>query len=267
MTDAPGTLLDARSLLLTHLGPYGLESAEVGIVGDPNHWGGYHCGKDRVVDNDYSVVESTRDRYAVTQYACAEDVGTFAYGPHNLRTFSVWCVQQCQAGAPDTKDIREIIYSPDGTTVKRWDRLGKRTTGDSSHLYHTHFSFHRDAIAAGRAQSPLFRRYLTTIGLIESEDTMSAEDATVGLVRALNYARNPENPAWTDQQAQYGRQISGALRDILRPLVDQEAIDAAELEAQLNPLRDLVAQAQAGAISADAFVDEVARRLSGTASA
>jgi hypothetical protein len=176
-------------LLLTHLdnapGPDDLDPAEVGIVGDPAHRGGYHCGSDRTVTNDYSVVESPRDRAGLTLDAAALDVGQFSVTvggkTHNLRTFSVWCVEQCQAGAYDTKDIREIIYSQDGTTVKRWDALGKRRTGDSSHRWHTHFSFFRDAIKAGRDQRSLFRRYLTTIGLIKApsstEDDMDATQA------------------------------------------------------------------------------------------
>ncbi|MEW2332278.1 hypothetical protein AB0880_31310 [Micromonospora chersina] len=177
MTSAPANLLAVRNLLLTYLNvdkdtvrSQDLEPAEVGIVGDPNHRGGYHCGSDRVVPNDYSVVESTRDSSGLTLHASALDVGLFSVSSggatHNLRTFSTWCVSQCAAGAGDARDIREIIYSPDGTTVRRWDRLGKRTSGDSSHLFHTHFSFFRDSTKAGRDQTPLFRRYLTAIGLI-----------------------------------------------------------------------------------------------------
>ncbi|MBM0274143.1 hypothetical protein [Micromonospora tarensis] len=183
MTRAPSTLLAARSLLLTHLdnapGPDDLEPAEVGIVGDPAHRGGYHCGSDRVDADDYSVRESPRDRAGLTLDAAALDVGQFEVRAgdrtHTLATFSLWCVGQCAAGAADTRDIREIIYSPDGKTVKRWDRLGKRTTGDSSHRWHTHFSFFRDAIKAGRDQRPLFRRYLKTIGLLEDDDMTPEE--------------------------------------------------------------------------------------------
>lgn len=185
MTTAPQNLLAVRNLLLTYLNvdknavrAADLEPGEVGIVGDASHRGGYHCGSDRVVVNDYSVVESTRDSSGLTLDASALDVGMFTVvtggRTHNLRTFSTWCVAQCVAGTADTRDIREIIYSPDGLTVKRWDRLGKRTTGDSSHLTHTHFSFFRDSTRAGRDQTPLFRRYLTTIGLIEGDD-MSAQ--------------------------------------------------------------------------------------------
>lgn len=181
MTRAPATLLAVRTLLLDHLDvdpdtvrSGDLEPSEVGIVPDAAHRGGYHCGSDRVVSNDYSVVESTRDSSGLTLDAAALDVGVFKVSSggqtHDLRSFSTWCVGQCVANAPDTRDIREIIYSPDGVVVKRWDRLGRRSSGDSSHRGHTHFSFFRDAIKAGRDQTPLFRRYLTTIGLIEGDD-------------------------------------------------------------------------------------------------
>ncbi|WP_330438826.1 hypothetical protein OHB44_28045 [Micromonospora sp. NBC_00821] len=185
MTRAPANLLAVRSLLLTHLdnapGPDDLDPGEVGIVGDTAHRGGYHCGSDRVVTNDYSVVESPRDRAGLTLDAAALDVGQFnvrsAGRTHTLPSFSVWCVGQCEADAADTRDIREIIYSPDGTTVRRWDRLGKRKSGDSSHRWHTHFSFFRDAIKAGRDQRPLFRRYLASIGLIQEDDMFGDVDS------------------------------------------------------------------------------------------
>ncbi|MBU8856054.1 MULTISPECIES: hypothetical protein [unclassified Micromonospora] len=193
MTSAPANLLAVRNLLLTYLNvdkkavrADDLEPAEVGIVGDVNHRGGYHCGSDRVVRNDYSVVESSRDRSGLTLYASALDVGMFSVrsggGTHNLRTFSTWMVAQCAANAADTRDIREIIYSSDGRTVRRWDRLGRRTSGDSSHLFHTHFSFFRDSTKAGRDQTPLFRRYLTAIGMIavvKPEDDMEQTDKLI----------------------------------------------------------------------------------------
>ncbi|MEH0934955.1 hypothetical protein [Micromonospora psammae] len=182
MTTAPANLLAVRRLLLAHLNidpdtvrGDDLEPAEVGIVGDPSHRGGYHCGSDRVVTNDYSVVESTRDSSGLTLNASALDVGLFTVRSggrtHTLYSFSTWCVAQCVANTSDSRDVREIIYSPDGRTVRRWDRLRRRTSGDDSHLFHTHFSFFRDSTRAGRDQTPLFRRYLTTIGLLE--DTMS----------------------------------------------------------------------------------------------
>lgn len=165
MTSAPSNLLAVRTLLLGTLGPYGLGDLEVGIVADSAHHGGYHCGRDRLDLDDYSVDESPRDSGSLTLDASALDVGTFSYGQHNLRTFSIWCVGQCKINTADTQDIREIIYSPDGSTVRRWDRLGKRSTGDISHTGHTHFSFFRDSTKARRDQTSLFRRYLTSISL------------------------------------------------------------------------------------------------------
>jgi hypothetical protein len=188
VTRAPENLMAVRRLLLNHLNTDpdrvrtdDLESAEVGIVGDAAHRGGYHCGSNRVINNDYSVVESSRDRDGLTDFASALDVGMFrvqsAGRTHTLFTFSVWLVEQCRAGTADTRDIREVIYSPDGRIVRRWDRLGRRTSGDSSHLWHTHISFFRDSTKAGRDLTPVFRRYLIHIGLIESEDVLNAEQA------------------------------------------------------------------------------------------
>ncbi|NGM14441.1 hypothetical protein O3597_06160 [Verrucosispora sp. WMMA2044] len=215
MTRAPANLLAVRRLLLEHLNrdpnrsrDADLEPNEVGIVGDANHRGGYHCGSDRVVTNDYSVVESPRDRNGLTLDAAALDVGTFRLNSggrtHDLFTFSTWCVAQCVANAPDTRDIREIIYSPDGNVVRRWDRLGRRSTGDRSHLWHTHFSFFRDSIKANRDQRPLFRRYLTTIGLLnpeEGENEMTPEEhnwlRTVHRNLTVLDGRNPIGQTYT----------------------------------------------------------------------
>lgn len=173
MTFAPDSLVADRQFLLHHLtftdGPLSL-----GIVGDDNHaasGSSYHLGKSANRSDSYSIVESSRDKNGLTEAASALDVGRFSVTvggrTHNLRTFSTWLVGQCSAGAADTKDIREVIYSPDGVVVKRWDRLGKRTTGDSSHLVHTHISRFRDA--QNRGLTPLFTRYFVSIGLMEDD--------------------------------------------------------------------------------------------------
>lgn len=125
----------------------GLPPDSLGVYPDDDHDGGYHCGWDRrSLDSsgalhDYSWQESPRDWDHKTDAARAFDCGMFP----RLREMSIWMVQQCQAGAPDTADIREIIYSPDGKVVLRWDRLKIRGGGDPSHLTHTHFSFFADA--------------------------------------------------------------------------------------------------------------------------
>lgn len=222
MTRAPANLMAVRKLLLDHLddapGPDDLEPGEVGIVGNAAHRGGYHCGSDRLDSDDYSVRESPRDKAGLTLDAAALDVGQFSVTvggkTHNLRTFSVWCVAQCKAGAADTKDIREIIYSPDGSTVKRHDALGKRTSGDSSHRWHTHFSFFRDAIKAGRDQRPLFRRYLTEIGLIKAPATSTEDDMTPEELRDKDIWPNPYGDAKTNPTIALGTFVRNVGRDV-----------------------------------------------------
>lgn len=290
MTRAPANLLAVRSLLLTHLdnapGPDDLDPGEVGIVGDSAHRGGYHCGSNRTVTNDYSVFESPRDRAGLTLDAAALDVGQFNVRSggktHTLPSFSVWCVAQCAANAPDTRDIREIIYSPDGTTVKRWDRLGRRTTGDSSHRWHTHFSFFRDAIKAGRDQRPLFRRYLSSIGLLEDDDMTPEEHEWLETVHknlTVLDGRNPIGQVYTRMST--GTDAVDAKYKSAHPTLTTLAKQVAELQASLAVLagRDftdepaivqgvlagLDAEKIAAAIPAalaSQVADELARRLS-----
>lgn len=150
MTYAPQSLKDAQVYLK---GKTSLPWVSLGIVGDENHYGGYHQGKGNVPVGDYSRDESPRDERGLTGAASALDIGKFS----RLRDLSLWIVAQCKAGAADTKDIREVIYSPDGRTVKRWDRLGHRSSGDSSHLTHTHISYFRDS--ENRDKTGLFRRF------------------------------------------------------------------------------------------------------------
>ncbi|MEU7612221.1 hypothetical protein [Micromonospora sp. NPDC049204] len=288
MTRAPANLLALRSLLLTHLdnapGPDDLDPAEVGIVGDPAHRGGYHCGSDRVVAGDYSVVESPRDRTGLTLDAAALDVGQFEVRSggrtHTMASFSLWCVAQCAANAADTRDIREIIYSPDGSTVKRWDRLGKRSTGDSSHRWHTHFSFFRDAIKAGRDQRPLFRRYLSSIGLLEDDDMTPEEHnwlATVHKNLTVLDGRYPIGQIYTrmaEGRDDTGAPVTGnwnlqamtkqltALQTTLNALMGKDFTDeAAIIEGVLTGLTPEDIAAAIPPTIAKQVADELSRRL------
>ncbi|MEV6798550.1 hypothetical protein AB0M91_09400 [Micromonospora rifamycinica] len=224
MTSAPACLLAARRVLLDHLGPdakprpgvaildpLGDPSWEIGIVGDTGHIGGYHTGSDRVrrVDGeirDYSVTESPRDRGGLTLDASALDVGRFRVrtplGTFDLPHYSRWLVAQCKANTADTRHLREVIYSPDGRTVRRWDRLGKRSTGDDSHLGHTHESCFRDATKAGADMAAVKRRYLTEIGVINKEvPDMTPEEhkwlETVHKNLTVLDGRNPIGQAYT----------------------------------------------------------------------
>lgn len=165
MTYAPARLLELRHYLQPITG---LGIAELGIVGDQAHLGGYHHGwDDRRVSGDYSWSESARDSSHKTNAARAFDLGMFPL----LRQFSIWLAAECAKGAPDTLDIREVIYSPDGQTVKRWDRLGKRSTGDLSHLGHTHVSFFADA--EDRDKTAVFKRFFGDD--MEQSDTLTSK--------------------------------------------------------------------------------------------
>jgi hypothetical protein len=178
MSYAPQSLLDARTFYIVTLKKAGftIAPAAVGIVGDDSHANAgtsYHLGKDALKSTAYSIVESSRDRNGLTNAAAALDLGWFEITVggkrHNLRTFSIWLVAQCKAGTPDTADIREVIYSTDGETVKRYDRLGIRTTGDSSHTSHTHISRFRDAEKSD-SLTRLLKRYFTEIGVLEDDE-------------------------------------------------------------------------------------------------
>ncbi|MFI5852261.1 hypothetical protein ACIA7R_31300 [Micromonospora chalcea] len=285
MTAAPPNLLAVRTLLLTYLNVDkkavrgdDLEPAEVGIVGDPSHRGGYHCGSDRVVSNDYSVVESKRDRTGLSSFASALDVGTFSVrsggGTHTLRSFSAWLVAQCAADTADSRDIREVIYSPDGRTVKRWDRLGRRTGGDSSHLYHTHISFFRDSTKAGRDLTPLFRRYLTTIGLIhdQEDDDMPLTRADIPIIREALHGCQIGRSGVTfgavlDMLRGVPGQVTAARADIAA-LAGRDVVDEQAVAEQLAPLllASLSPERIAAAIPetlARHVADELSARLAG----
>jgi hypothetical protein len=165
VTYAPDDLL----AVIRYLAGRGAPWASLGCVGDASHGtAGYHIGGDIVDWDDYSRAESPRDRSVTTSAASAIDfAGTVWWRPLTL-----WLVDQCRAGAPGTEDIREIIYTPDGETVRRWDRLGFRTGGDDSHLWHTHISFFRDSEGHRSSFLALLRRYFepTPIILTVTED-------------------------------------------------------------------------------------------------
>lgn len=177
MTYAPASLKAAQVYLRERTG---LPWVSLGIVGDENHRGGYHQGEPNVPASDYSRDESRRDENGLSGAASALDIGNFP----RLRELSRWIVAQCQAGTPDTRDIREVIYSPDGRSVKRWDRLGVRSSGDSSHLTHTHISYFRDSEARDKAS--LFKRFFE--GNQEDDDMIWDEKIDLITGQGVSYS-------------------------------------------------------------------------------
>ena len=161
MTYAPPTLRELGAYYVSQGG------VNLGIVGDTNHTVGYHLGRDRIYgpmgqgDDDYSV-KHPRDKAGLSGGAAAIDLGRLKGSYEQLYTFSVWLVAQCQAKEPGTKEIREIIYSPDGTKVQRYSGVDGAIhtgpgNGDLSHRTHTHISYFRDSEA--RAKIPVFAPY------------------------------------------------------------------------------------------------------------
>jgi hypothetical protein len=166
VTYAPQSLKDLRAFLKRQ--DSDLDDNEVGIVGGPSHVAtgtSYHLGLDqlKMSKSPYSA-RTPRDKAGLANpdtrnAASAIDIDDDL---DELRPMSVWMVDQCRLGAPDTFDIREIIYSPDGVLVLQWDRERGRTSEpqphpDLSHRTHSHFSFYRDTV--NRDKTGLFRRF------------------------------------------------------------------------------------------------------------
>lgn len=135
-----------------------LNNINVGTAGGPSHVAegtSYHLGKDqlKMSKNPYSA-RTPRDKAGLANPATANlcSAGDIDQALDELRELSVWLVEECRRPNPhpDTADIREIIYSPDGVTVYTWDREKGQTSapqrrGGSSHKTHTHVSWYRDA--------------------------------------------------------------------------------------------------------------------------
>lgn len=245
MTYAPPCVKAARSFLLTR----GWPAASVGIIGDPDHResGGYHCGNDWLsavgrLTSDYSKRESARDRPG-SDAAMALDIG--GVGGIELARISKWLVAQCVAGAADAANIREIIYyDPSANAVRRWDRLGIRSTGDSSHRYHTHISYFRST--EGQDKAGLFRRYYegeadTAVALTPEEwrNVRNPNEILWQVVNGAPVIRGVQLPAdkFVDVDNKPQKQadrIEAAVQALLaRPVAAPVAVDAAAVAAAL----------------------------------
>ena len=171
MTFNPASLLAVRDYVKPRTG---LSNDELGISGDKPHAAGgtsYHLGRGdlNLAANPYSV-RTARDKAGLSDAASAFDLGMWP----RLREFSVWLVARCRSGAADCRDIREVIYSPDGKTVLRWDRQRGVTSqprageADDSHLKHTHISWYRDSETHDRVA--VFRAFF------DGDDDMQTTD-------------------------------------------------------------------------------------------
>lgn len=166
MTYAPASLRTLASYWKEQGG------VNLGIVGDAGHAAkgySYHLGRDQLAVSAYSR-QTARDKAGLSEAASAIDIGRLDGTLVRLRTFSLWLVGEGRRNAHGTVDIREIIYSPDGKVVLRWDRergyasAPRPGEADNSHLTHTHISYYRDSEARDKVE--VFR------GFFEQESTV-----------------------------------------------------------------------------------------------
>jgi hypothetical protein len=157
---------------LKALGAYWVAQGGVnlGVVGDTGHVSrgvSYHLGEDQLTATAYSR-QTARDKAGLSNAASAIDLGKLDGSLANLRAFSKYLVAQARTNKPGTSDMREIIYSPDGATVLRWDRQRGYASApqggeaDDTHLTHTHISWYRDA--EHRDHTTAFRPYFEAPG-------------------------------------------------------------------------------------------------------
>lgn len=229
MTFAPETIKEARAYLKSR--DPDLSDSELGIVGGSSHvvtGTSYHLGRDqlKMSRNPYSA-RTARDLRGLSNAASALDIDDDL---DELRPLSIWLVEQCRAGAPDTLDIREIIYSPDGTQVLQWD--AQRGTivshSDLSHRTHTHISYYRDS--EHRDKVGLFRRFFEG-GNVSWQEVLPGTDTAGNPTRftAAQILGGANNAAWT--AANNSTAILSKLDDLIGP----NPVDVAALAQALAP--------------------------------
>ena len=188
MTFAPPTLRDLAAYWVARGG------VNLGIVGDTAHATtgvSYHLGRDQLDPTAYSR-RTPRDAAGLSLAASAIDLGRLDGSYDRLRAFSRWLVSRARDNAPGTSDMREIIYTPDGRTVLRWDReRGANSaprTGEASdsHLFHTHISWYRDA--EGRDHRTAFVPYWSEDDMAQlsiTDTTPATIDIPIGAKRYM----------------------------------------------------------------------------------
>jgi hypothetical protein len=289
MTYAPPTLRAARALLTDNLDmhpgtssyPADLDPAEVGIVGDTAHAAGgtsYHLGEDDLVSTAYSI-RTARDKAGLSDAASAVDVGEFRIttpkGTFTHRDLAMWSVEQCQLNHPDTRDIREIIYSPDGVKVLRYDRergyASEPREGESStsHRTHNHYSQYRDAEFRYTLRDH-YARWLTEIGVLGMSelDTAMATATTHRVAATLGHMESADYSVVVGGRTQkrsepnkLGAVIDGIAAGVQllvdRPVVETDPADVAMVKAAV---RDVLLEPQVLAAIAEATASVIGGR-------
>lgn len=215
-----------------------LNNINVGTAGGPSHVAkgtSYHLGKDQLKmgRNPYSA-RTARDKAGLADPETANlcSAGDVGQELDEFREMAVWIVDECRKPNPhpDTLDIREIIYSPDGRTVWTWDReLGQTSApqrrGDSSHLTHDHFSWYRDS--GLRDKTGVFRRFFERNNTSGGSDMIpipfgegekpAARSSRVGAMQRALIRAGADLSAVGGPDGRYGQGTANALIAVLGP--------------------------------------------------
>lgn len=264
MTESPADLIAVQVYVHARTGqPWDA----LGIKHATPQGGGYHEGNDLLaaagrLSSDYSKRESARDRPGTNSASAFDLGGDFP----RFREITLALVAACQRGDPRTRDVREVIYTPDGKTVRRWDRLGLRSTGDSSHLSHTHISFFRDS-EGRRDRADNFLGLLRELFEGQEADMTPDQERRLQSAEAHAWAvRTGERPSTFinggTAQANNGNPLWDTL-EALAAKVDTLAAPAApvvDVDQLAQKVAALILPAVVAANSA-AVADELAKRL------
>jgi len=239
----------------------------LGIIHSAPQGGGYHEGEDLLAaagrapgpqfpDTDYSYNDARdRDLAPNGRLAGGDNASAFDFGdgfPQALGgfdgflKFNAWMRERMLANDPRTRDIREMIHTLNGTTVRRLDRTGRQPdSGDLNHLTHTHFSFFRDSL--GRRDRDdnflgLLREFFEGAKMATVPGTGNRDDLTV-LSDLWNGEQNISSgfgPGQTKRQAQLNRieaHIEAVAKGASLSDADRKAIVdevSTRIEAKLN---------------------------------
>lgn len=233
-----------------------LDNFEVGTAGGPAHVAegtSYHLGKDQLKmgKNPYSA-RTARDKAGLANPETANlaSAGDVDDDLDELRDMSVWIVGECRKPNPhpDTLDIREIIYSPDGVTVFTWDREQGQTSppqrrGSASHKTHTHFSWYRDS--GLRDKTGVFRRYFNRNNTGGSDmipipfgegETPAAPSSRVKAMQLALIRAGGDLAPFGGADGRYGNGTATVMVSVLGPIAgDGRLYDADQYDA-LQPL-------------------------------
>lgn len=189
MTNAPDDLMAVQRYLHDRTGqPW----ASLGITHQTPNGGGYHEGEDLLIAarrapgpqypySDYSYTDSPRDLLPSGRLAGGNNASAFDLGGGFKRflEFNAWMEKRMLANDPRTSDIREMIHTLDGRTVRRIDRTWKQgDSGDDSHLSHTHFSFFRDSLGRRDRNDNFMGLIKEFFDGIRSSDEMATNDVS-----------------------------------------------------------------------------------------